>query len=369
MDKADLPLLTMDPQSTNNWLLAELAFWAETLPQANTGNYESTGIRQYIALIESYVRTDHIKTRIYQSKLEEIFDFAKNNYIPHHDSPIGADIARQRFDTAALEQTLINYKISRVIVDDFLKGVYEAKYKELIDTKTQEHQEISDNISAEFGALQQYSLQENKRIADTIEAGKLSVQEHTTALEQAITANLEALSQAKEKSLSTVEAKLKAAIEASAPNEFWQKKEELHRKRANRCKWTALLLGFFAVATISLLIVAGFKDQDTTELLGYRLPSHFYVAVSIIVGSAFVWALRTTVQLMMTNFILESEALGKSTAIKTYIALSAQITDQETVRDFHKSLLNISQITIAQDSNHPEIYKAFIDFISSKKSS
>lgn len=369
MERQKLDFMKLEPSFVVSWLSEERVFWNETLQQLNTQDFDDTAIRIYVSLIDSYIEEPASSKRTSGARFDEILNFALENYIPHHDSPLSDDLRRLRFNSKSLSQALVNYKINRVIVDDFLASRYESKYRNLIEDKSKEYEALAEKNTKQYVEIHDAISAENDKVMENIEAGKISLANYIEALEAGTQEKLDKIGQAHTASLSDIAKKVKDAIEASAPNEFWENKVNLHKKRASNCKWAAISLGLIGAAIVSLFIAAAFKDQDTTTWLGYKLPSHFYVAVSIIIGSAFVWALRVCVQLMMTNFVLESEALDKSTAIKTYIALTDQITDPEIVKEFHKSLLNVSKITITQDSNHPEIYKLLESLLPKKKDS
>ncbi|WP_144944956.1 hypothetical protein [Pseudomonas oryzihabitans] len=356
MRKLNFTAMSLEPDLVVNWLTAEFRFWKEISEQLQTTQYDRAGIDQYTSIIFKYLDDPKSPRTTNSPLLELIKSHAVDNYIPNHDSPLAEDLSRQKFNPLALEQILTNHKTSRILIDDFLKGEYEANYEELILKKTKEYNE-----------LHEFFISQGQIITNTLEDGTKSLDAYSVNLTEKIKEQLEATGKEQQEFLHGVGKKVEHAIESSVTVRFWETKKDLHQARANRCKWAAIALGMLAAATLSLLILAAFKDQDSTIWLGFKLPNHFYVAISIIIGSAFVWALRISVQLMMTNFSLESEALERATVIKTYVAISDQIDDPEITRDFYKFLLSVNKVTISPDSVSPEAYKLLESLITSKK--
>lgn len=350
-----------DFDAITKWITSERKFWvflSKTL--MSPGDLYNTGpIIAYMSLLDKqYEDRKNLPLVFDLLAVNKICEFAIDNYIPNHDHPIAADLKRASGNSQILDQALFHYKVAQGTADSFFRQEYLTRYKNLINEHREEFQIQTDKY-----------LAENERFVRAITEGKNDLETHLSSLKISVAEELSELGKEKGQEISEISSKINKAITSSEPVIFWKGKEEFHREQAIKCKRTAVALGTIASLILLFLVLAAFKDQDTTEWLGFKLPNHFYIAVCLLIGSAFVWALRIAVQLMMTHVSLESEAIEKSTAINTYVALSKQGIDEEIEKDFHRALLTFNKIKISDDSSHPEILKLLEQILNKKNPS
>lgn len=340
------------------WITLEIDFWSKIFPRIITQNslFDSDSVLSYMNSLSVFSKPHSGKKAIDSVEIKRILDSFRETNLPHHDDEISNRLSRLGDDTGAIQQTLYYYTISRISFDSLLREEYFTKYGGLIHDGVVQIEELSS-----------YYSDLHQKVLATTESSRAALESHTALLSDQLSKDSDELTGTQKTLLLELSSTIQKEIRSNEPVKFWEGKEARHSAQAKKCRWTAIGLGVCASLVLSLLIFAAFKDQDTTTLLGFKIPNHFYVAVSIIVGSAFVWALKISIQLMMTHVALEAEALEKSTAIKTYVALSDQIKDMEIEKEFHKSLLTFNKIKVAEDSNHPELIKLIEQFLSKRK--
>lgn len=356
-------LLSEDPdhQSIIKWLQDEASFWAELRPHLNNNNglYNIEPIISYHSLLTKQIEKLSKNPNTLDNLLtNEIVAFGRVHHIPNHDHPIADDLIRLRYDLSRLEQTLLNYKTCASIVDSFFEDEYNTKYKNLIE---------SQRIN--FESQQQKWGERTKDFLDSATKIEHAITEHYESLKSSAIDELDKASKDKENHLAGISARIEKDITSSEPVSFWEQKRSTHAETAKAFRITAIVLGILACSILFCLVLAAFKDPDTTDLFGYKVPNHFYIATCLLIGSAFVWALRISIQLMMTNMALEAEAFEKSTAIKTYVALSSQNIDSDIEKDFHRALLTFNKIKITDETNAPEVIRILEGLLNNKKSS
>lgn len=343
-----------------NWIDRELGFWnlIYTALDNSVGILDTEAIYKYIERLRYLFGTYNKTEKIESEKLKKILDNFSKTLLPHHTDLIAEKISLLSNKPDGIAQILFTYTVSRHASEDILKNQYFSEYSQIIQRGVSQIEGYSENYS---------KIHENT--ITSIESSRVSLTSHAEHLKSEALSGIEKACEEQKATISELSSSIQKEIRSNEPVKFWEGKEKHHQTHAKSCRRAAIALGSCASVALSLLIFAAFKDQDTTLFLGFKIPNHFYIAVSIIVGSAFIWALKISIQLMMTHVALEAEALEKSTAIKTYVALSNQIKDPDIEREFHKALLTFNKIKIAEDSNNPELLKLVEQFLTRKKDS
>lgn len=362
MEKNNLELLLpKDPSGTGvvyEWVYNENNFWKTILGRFRPDffPYEESSLTKYSNVLEEQIEY-HQRNRYFERhKLDRIINLSKKSFIPNHDHRVARDIYKNVDDHQSIQQILYTSHLIDQTIDQFFSDSVITKYKEILEEKIKEFEKEKQNFTSSTQYLSSNLVEQSERLTEEI-----------TEIVDTSKKDLTDQASAHRKELSETSSNIKKNIDSSKPVEFWEAKELNHKTHARNCKITAISLGIFASFIMLFLILAAFKDLNTTFIFGFQLPNHFYLAALILIGSAFVWALRIAVQLMMTHAALESEALERSTAIKTYIALSSQNIDKEIEKEFHKSLLSFNKVKISEDSSHPEIFKIVEQFLKKDK--
>lgn len=348
-----------DASAIKQWVFAEHFFWSQMAPSitASAKLQDPASIHMYLEALQKAVDEFNKNPQMINTiSAQRLAEFSREYYLPNHDNPIANDLKRLEYNSSEMSTLLMIYRTCQISIDSFYKDEHELKYKKLFIEKHEEFRELSEKIHSE-----------NSAVLEIAEKSKSDLENYISDLKIQTSEELSSAGKEQSEIILDVSTKIQKTITSNEPVIFWETKEKFHRTQAKKCKNAAIALGCCAGVVLLLLIFAAFKDQDTTEWLGFKLPNHFYIAASILIGSAFVWALRVSIQLMMTHIALESEALEKSTAIKTYVALSSQNIDSDIEKDFHKALLTFNKIKIAEDSNHPELLKLIEQFLSKNK--
>lgn len=342
------------------WMEKEYRCWNRISDSITYDSVQVDGqaVSKYLSMLGDLLVVSD-KNREFDFKaLEHALSIFGTTLLPHHDDAIIEKITQPNATPDKIKQILLFYTISRSSLESVIQKQYESRYEKRITHAVEQLEDISNNYT------------KTHQIAMTsIEKGRKKLEDLTEALVSEMNKDIKSYADDEKNRISELSASIQKEIRSNEPVKFWEGKEAHHRSQAKSCRWVAIFLGFCASIALALLMLAAFKDQDTTTLLGFKLPNHFYIAVSILIGSAFIWALKVSIQLMMTHIALEAEALEKSTAIKTYVALSGQIKDPDIDKEFHKSLLSFSKIKIAEDSNHPDLVKLIEQFLNKKKDS
>lgn len=360
-EKSIAKLLNEEPANIPEiieWVEIELKHWrllSKILSQDSESS-ENKSIAEYTTLLAEIMAYHENNLPLDFRKLGRALDIINECHLPHHDDGIFDLFNPKTYAIQKTQEIILLYKVSRISLKSLVKEQYEIKYEQRINNAVAQLDSISNN----------YTDMHQKATA-TNEKSRRKLEDLRDTLISEITSQVQASANGEKTSISELSSSIQREIRSNEPVTFWERKEARHRSQARDCRRAAISLGACAIIALTLLIFAAFKDQDTTIILGFKIPNHFYIAVSIIIGSAFVWALKVSIQLMMTHIALEAEALEKSTAIKTYVALSGQIKDQEIDREFHKALLSFSKIKVAEDTNHPELLKLVEQFLSKKK--
>lgn len=341
------------------WIYYENELWTRILGaiSADTLPYETSSLFRYKSILSEQLEYHNRNKHFEHHKLNTIIHISKENFIPNHDQRTAKDIFKNSEDLNLIRQLLYaNYLLDQTI-NQFFNGTVTTKYKEMFEEKIEEFEKAKQNFADSTKHLSYSLTEQNERITKEI-----------NEITETAKKNLSNQTEDHIKEISERSSNINKNIDSSKPVRFWEDKETNHRLQAKSCKKAAITLGFFASILMLFLTLAAFKDPNTTSLLGFQLPNHFYLAALVLLGSAFVWALRITIQLMMTHIALESEALERSTAIKTYISLSSQNIDKDIENEFHRSLLSFNKVKISEDSNHPEIFKVIEQFLKKDKS-
>ncbi|WP_420030720.1 hypothetical protein ACN429_11665 [Pseudomonas oryzihabitans] len=363
MEKNNLEHLIFEKSATYErkyeWIFREKQFWSavsENIPSTSLP-YELPAFSKYQKILTEQIEYYNRDRTFERFKLERLIELSKEFFIPNHDHRIAGDVDKNLPNRSMVQVILYSNYLLDQTMSQFFTGTVTTKYKEQLDEKIVEFNDAKQKFTGYSEYLTSHLIDQNekstKEIRDITETSKQTLKDEANA---------------HSKEISEAASNIKNSIDSSAPVAFWEGKERYHREHAYSCKKAAILLGSFASILMLLLIFAAFRDPNTTLILGFQLPNHFYLAALILIGSAFVWALRISIQLMMTHVALESEALERSTAIKTYIALSNQNIDKDIEKEFHKSLLSFNKVKISEDSNHPEAFKLIEQLLSKNKS-
>lgn len=365
MEKSTLAALISD-QNINielikSWISTERDFWVNLINALGTypTPYPAGVLQEYVSSLSEIRKALSLTSSLFDPyKIHSIISFSRDNSIPNHDHKAGQLILQNLENKELLSSILFSQKVSNDSFENFFEGNATTKYKELLDTKIAEFLSTKNDFTSQTEALL-------RTLKSREEAYTQELQETQNLAYKKLAEDADEHS----KKISEVSSLIHKDILSNQPVTFWQSKEERHREQAGRYQKWALVLGLLASLVLLSLILAAFKDQDTTTLLGFKLPNHFYIAALILIGSAFVWTLRVCIQLMMTHMTLESEALERVTAIKTYVALSRLGVTPEIEKEFHKAILSFQRVKISEDSGHPELINIIENLISKSKSS
>ncbi len=359
-DKITLEMLCKEENFTierfTSWLKSEHLFWKTIYPKFEEyGQSEiNKPLLNYIAEINTILMVG-INQATDAKLAQRLLRRAHANFAPTHTHPVAKELLDAAADEEKIETIVVCYKICQSALNETYVASYQSDYKNLIEETRKEFEELKEHHK---------EIQHN--LIEKLSQASAGLDRQFISLSGSAAEKIRVEAELRGQEINEIATTARQNVTANDSVKFWDTKKDIHGKRARLFGLFSLSLGVIAILTLSALIFAGYKDYDTTVFLNFKLPNHFYITVAILVASAFAWALRILLQIMTNNLSLEAEALERSTAIKTYVALSTQKIDESISLEFHRALLSFGQIKLAEDSTIPDLIKVLEKFFPKK---
>ncbi|MBY8959663.1 MULTISPECIES: hypothetical protein [Pseudomonas] len=356
----DMLVYSEEKGEVEGWLVKEIDFWKDILsrcyPKGVVAGVENSEVVEYLHDLEEIkagVNKANGSLKMFGVRIKEVNVSRK---LPCFDEELSTDFRSSVVSDETLKMALFVYRASLISSAVTLENFVDHWQTGIAD-------EIKSSKQSTFVELNKHQKAINDRSDEYLKA----IDDDGNAKLKFIRDEAEKVRSAAIESIKDFESIATGSIVSSEPVKFWNDKRKHHRLRAVMFSAGSLLLIAGVIYLLGkLLYVAYSSGTQKTELFDLTMPDHYLVTLAILLGSVGVWILRVLIKLMMTNLTLESEALSKLTAIKTYVVLSKSKLSEETVNGFHKSLLQSGPADFSVDGTSPELVK-IVELILQKK--
>lgn len=351
-------LLTTHPVDREKlcaWLRQEVKFWRSITDKAPSALDHHNEFSSYLQAISRFATsTADLQLKECTNAGHELLRLADEYTIIQHDHKLAPDFIEAASTPSNLRLAIFAYRSDNFFATTTRKSIYESQNEKLTD-------ELDSAVSS---TVQKMVEQEERYQKTLVERHARLYAEIKNDISEAKKTFSEML-EIKEKELKDISLKMINNIASNEPVHFWETKSRRHKTRALIFSIVATILALSLVALVATVLAVSHSKTASLTIAGIAIPDHFLIATVLLSITFGIWALKIIIKLMLSNINLESEAIERSTMIKTYVALSETSISDEVRTIFHKSLMTLSSNRI-EDDTAPDALKA-IELILKRK--
>lgn len=345
----------VDKEALRRWILEEYKFWKgifHFLKDENTNQLPQ--LSYYYSALLNYANSSNQEQIENSSGIgKSILDLYEKEFV-HHDGPLAKEFLESISDIESLKSALFSYRSAAFFSDAAYEKIYKNRYQHLIEEAEVKHAEIVAQIHSK-----------GEEVRHRMNEYKASIEQQMEDSISNANTNLDSILDEKEEHLRDAALRVLNNIISNQPVQFWESKKLLHKKRAIVFGALSATLAALMIIIIGSVMLASHRDTLELKYFSIPIPDHFSLAIILLSASLGVWTLKILIKLTLNNINLESEALERSTMIKTYVSLSEASISEEVTTLFHKSLLATSNSKLEDDTS-PDVLKA-IELIFKRK--